>query len=174
MNSFEFDATKSESNRSKHSIDFVEAQSLWGDPMLLEIPANTEDEPRYLVIGLIDGKHWSAVITYRGGKHPIDIGSSRTRRRGGSFMKAKKFEQQFDADVDITASLDLSKAKRVMQEQKRVNVDFPTWMIDSLDREASKLGVTRQSVIKVWLAERLEATTSNLPFQRKRAGAAHR
>ncbi len=89
-------------------------------------------------------------------------------------MKAKRFEQQFDEDVDITASLDLSKAKRVLQEQKRVNVDFPTWMIDSLDREASKLGVTRQSVIKVWLAERLEATTSNLPLQRRRAGAAHR
>ena len=65
-------------------------------------------------------------------------------------MKAKKFEQMFDEDVDVTASLDLSKAKRVLQEQKRVNVDFPTWMIDSLDREASKLGVTRQSVIKVW------------------------
>ena len=88
-------------------------------------------------------------------------------------MKAKKFEQQFDEGVDITASLDLSKAKRVLQEQKRVNVDFPTWMIDSLDREASKLGVTRQSVIEVWLAERLEAS-SNLPFQRTRAGTAHR
>ena len=85
-------------------------------------------------------------------------------------MKSKKFEQLFDQGVDITASLDLSKAKRVLQAQKRVNVDFPTWMIDSLDREASKLGVTRQSVIKVWLAERLEATTSNLPFQRTRAG----
>ena len=71
-------------------------------------------------------------------------------------MKAKKFEQQFDEGVDIIATLDLSKAKRVQQEQKRVNVDFPTWMIDSLDREASKLGVTRQSVIKVWLAERLQ------------------
>ncbi len=89
-------------------------------------------------------------------------------------MKAKKFEQQFDDGVDLTASLDLSKAKRVLQEQRRVNVDFPTWMIDSLDREASKLGVTRQSVIKVWLAERLEATTSNLPFQRTRVGIAHR
>jgi len=89
-------------------------------------------------------------------------------------MKAKKFEQQFDEGVDIIATLDLSKAKRVQQEQKRVNVDFPTWMIDSLDREASKLGVTRQSVIKVWLAERLEASTSNLPFQRKRTSAAHR
>lgn len=89
-------------------------------------------------------------------------------------MKAKKFDQLFDEDVDITASLDLSKAKRVLQEQKRVNVDFPTWMIESLDREARKLGVTRQSVIKVWLAERLEATASNLPFQRTRAGTAHR
>ena len=70
-------------------------------------------------------------------------------------MKAKKFEQQFDDGVDFTAALDLSKAKRVLQAQRRVNVDFLTWMIDSLDREASKLGVTRQSVIKVWLAERL-------------------
>ena len=72
-------------------------------------------------------------------------------------MKAKDFEQQFDEGVDISASLDLSKAKRVLQTQRRVNVDFPTWMIESLDREASKLGVTRQSIIKVWLAERLES-----------------
>ncbi len=66
MFSFEFDPLKSESNRLKHGIDFVEAQSLWNDPMLLEIPAKTEDEPRALVIGRIDDKHWSAVITYRG------------------------------------------------------------------------------------------------------------
>lgn len=66
MTSFEFDAAKSESNRTKHGIDFVEAQDLWNDPMLLEIPAKTDDEPRYLVIGLMDEKHWSAVITYRG------------------------------------------------------------------------------------------------------------
>ena len=72
-------------------------------------------------------------------------------------VKAKDFEKQFDEGVDITASLDLTKAKRVLQAQRRVNVDFPTWMIESLDREASKLGVTRQSIIKVWLAERLES-----------------
>ncbi|MFZ3159934.1 MAG: BrnT family toxin [Rhodoferax sp.] len=66
MNSFEFDVAKSESSRIKHGIDFAEAQSLWNDPMLLVIPAKTEDEPRFLVIGLIDGKHWSAVMTYRG------------------------------------------------------------------------------------------------------------
>ena len=65
MSSFEFDPVKSETNSTKHNIDFVEAQRLWDDPMLLEVPAKTEDEPRYLVIGLIDGKHWSAVITYR-------------------------------------------------------------------------------------------------------------
>lgn len=66
MHSFEFDSSKSKSNLAKHNIDFVEAQLLWNDAMLLEIAAKTEDEPRYLVIGLIDGKHWSAVITYRG------------------------------------------------------------------------------------------------------------
>ena len=74
-------------------------------------------------------------------------------------MKAKDFEKKFDENIDLTQSLDLSKAKRVLQEQKRVNVDFPTWMIESLDREAGKLGVTRQSIIKVWLAERLEQVT---------------
>lgn len=66
MSPFEFDASKSESNRAKHGIDFVLAQSLWNDPMLLEVPAKTDDELRFLVIGQMDGKHWSAVITYRG------------------------------------------------------------------------------------------------------------
>jgi uncharacterized protein len=66
MNVFEFDDAKNESNRAKHHIDFIEAQQLWNDPMLLEVPAKTADEPRFLLIGLIDEKHWSAVITYRG------------------------------------------------------------------------------------------------------------
>ncbi|HJN97304.1 MAG: CopG family transcriptional regulator [Gammaproteobacteria bacterium] len=74
-------------------------------------------------------------------------------------MKAKKFDSDFDSGKKVTASLDLSKIKRPNQQQRRVNVDFPTWMIDSLDKEAARLGVTRQSIIKVWLAERLEATT---------------
>ncbi|HET7663619.1 MAG TPA: BrnT family toxin [Rhodanobacteraceae bacterium] len=62
---FEFDEAKSRSNKAKHGIDFVEAQGLWDDPNLLEIPARTIDEPRYLVVGVLGGKHWSAVITYR-------------------------------------------------------------------------------------------------------------
>lgn len=89
-------------------------------------------------------------------------------------MKAKTFDKQFDEGVDITAALELSRAKRVLQEQKRVNVDFPTWMIESLDREAGKLGITRQSIIKVWLAERLEESASNTTFQRTRRDAALR
>lgn len=63
---FEFDEAKSRSNRKKHGIDFVAAQALWEDPNAIEIPARTDDEPRFLVIGCIDGRHWSAVITYRG------------------------------------------------------------------------------------------------------------
>jgi len=66
MFAFEFDESKSLANLSKHGINFIDAQLLWNDPSLLEIPAKTEDEPRYLVIGLINGKLWSAVITYRG------------------------------------------------------------------------------------------------------------
>jgi hypothetical protein len=71
-------------------------------------------------------------------------------------MKATEFDAQFDRGEDITEFLDLSQAKRPGHEQKRVNVDFPTWMIEELDREAKRLGVPRQSIIKVWLAERLE------------------
>lgn len=66
MMDFEYDERKSLSNLEKHGIDFIDAQALWSDSDLLEIHARTEDEPRLLVIGLIDSKHWAAVITYRG------------------------------------------------------------------------------------------------------------
>ncbi|NDU87894.1 MAG: BrnT family toxin [Ferrovum sp.] len=68
MRTFEYDEPKSLTNLSKHGISFVDTQLLWNDPRLLEIPARTEDEPRFLVIGLIHGKHWSAILTYRGEK----------------------------------------------------------------------------------------------------------
>ena len=75
-------------------------------------------------------------------------------------MKAKDFDQKFDRGEDITSDLDVSKARRLNQEPKRINVDFPTWMIESLDREAKRLGITRQSIIKVWIAEMLERKAS--------------
>ncbi|OGW59293.1 MAG: CopG family transcriptional regulator [Nitrospirae bacterium RBG_16_64_22] len=71
-------------------------------------------------------------------------------------MKTAKFDKQFDEGGSVAKYLDLSKARRPKQEQKRVNVDFPLWMIHQLDREARRLGVPRQSIIKVWVAERLE------------------
>lgn len=70
-------------------------------------------------------------------------------------MKAKDLDKKFDAGEDIAKYLDLSRARRVNETPKRVNVDFPAWMINSLDKEASRLGVTRQSIIKVWISERL-------------------
>ena len=73
-------------------------------------------------------------------------------------IKASEFDAKFDAGEDITEFLDLSQARRPGHEQKRVNVEFPVWMIDSLDREAKRLGISRQAIIKVWLAERLEQT----------------
>jgi hypothetical protein len=74
-------------------------------------------------------------------------------------IKAKDIEKKFDAGEDVSRYLDVSKARRPEQEQKRVNVDFPLWMIHLLDKEARRLGVPRQSIIKVWVAERLEKTS---------------
>ena len=71
-------------------------------------------------------------------------------------MKAKDLDRKFDAGEDISKYLDFSRMRRPGQEHRRVNVDFPEWMIHSLDKEAKRLGVPRQSIIKVWLAERLE------------------
>jgi len=75
-------------------------------------------------------------------------------------MKAKELDRKFDAGEDISKVLHLSRAKRTNQEPKRVNVDFPSWMIHSLDKEADRLGVTRQSIIKVWISERLKEKTA--------------
>ena len=72
-------------------------------------------------------------------------------------MKANEFDRRFDRGENIKKYLDFSKARRFGQHQKRVNVDFPEWMVESLDKEAQRLGVTRQSIIKVWIAERLKA-----------------
>ncbi|MBI5633132.1 MAG: BrnT family toxin [Nitrospirae bacterium] len=76
---FEFDPAKSISNKGKHGIDFPEAQAMWADPDFIEIPVTTADEPRFLIIGKISGKHWSAIITYR--KERIRIISVRRSRK---------------------------------------------------------------------------------------------
>ncbi len=71
-------------------------------------------------------------------------------------MKANKFDKEFNEGKDISKYLDISKAKRPEQEQKRINVDFPLWMVHQMDKEAKRLGLPRQAIIKVWIAERLK------------------
>lgn len=89
-------------------------------------------------------------------------------------MNAEDFDEKFDADKeDVVDDLDLSTARRVNQEQKRINVDFPCWVVEALDREAARIGVTRQSIIKVWLVERLEADAANKPLNGDAASGAH-
>lgn len=75
-------------------------------------------------------------------------------------MKAKEFDKKFDRGEDVSPFLDRDRARRPGLEQKRVNVDFPVWMIESLDREAKRRGVTRQSIIKMWLADKLKESSS--------------
>ena len=75
-------------------------------------------------------------------------------------MKARDFDKKFDSGQEITSALDLSRARRLNLKLRRINVDFPAWMVESLDREAKRLGVTRQSIIKLWIAEMLERRRS--------------
>ena len=71
-------------------------------------------------------------------------------------MKAQEFEEKFESGEDLTDDLDFSKARRVNQESKRVNIDFPTWVVEGLDKQAKRLGITRQALVKVWIAEKLK------------------
>ena len=71
-------------------------------------------------------------------------------------MKAEEFDKKFDNGEDVSHVMDLTRARKVNKDQKRVNVDFPVWMVNQMDAEAKRLGVTRQSIIKFWIAERLE------------------
>ena len=76
-------------------------------------------------------------------------------------MKAEEFERKFDeAQEDLLEDLELSTARRVNLESRRINVDFPSWVVEALDREATRIGVTRQSIIKMWLVERLQLEAS--------------
>ncbi len=77
-------------------------------------------------------------------------------------MKAKKFDEKFESGEDLTDNLDFSKARRVNQEPKRVNIDFPTWVVVDLDKHSKRLGITRQALVKVWIAEKLKEAVRKL------------
>lgn len=71
-------------------------------------------------------------------------------------MKSQDFDEKFESGEDLTNVLDFSKARRVNQESKRVNIDFPSWVVQGLDKQAKRLGITRQALVKVWIAEKLQ------------------
>ena len=71
-------------------------------------------------------------------------------------MKAKEFDKKFESGEDMTNDLDFSKARRINQEPKRVNIDFPAWVVEKLDKQSKRLGITRQALVKVWIAEKLK------------------
>jgi len=119
---FEFDNDKSEANKKKHGISFIEAQILWKDPDRIEIPAKTIDEPRFVVIGrisMINTGQVSSLIAVRTSELYPFVGPE---RRKSDYMKAKDLDKKFDNGEDITESLDISKARRPGQARKRVNV----------------------------------------------------
>ena len=156
---FDFDPAKSAANLEKHGIDFIGAQALWTDPDRLEIPARSLDEPRTQVIGRI-ALVWSAFITLRGDR--IRIISVRRARdeEEAAYSKTKarsaaELDAMHDADVDLSANMDLGKAVRPGRAVQRVNVDFPVDILREIDQEARRLGVTRQAFIKVQLADSL-------------------
>ena len=159
---FEFDEPKNRTNKARHGIDFIEAQALWKDVDVLEVPAKTKDEPRAIVIGKIGdiqiyiGRPSSHGEKTGSGSYPSDDPGRRSRNS----MKAKDLDKRFDAGENITKALDVTRAQRINRKQRRINVDFPSWMIHSLDKEADRLGVTRQSIIKVWISERLKEKTA--------------
>ena len=159
---FEYDETKSAANLAKHGIDFVQAQALWQDDLRAEVRSTGVfvEEP-WRVTGQALDRIWTAIVTYRGtlsGSYRFDALVS--RRRFCMVVKtisAEEFDRRFDDGEDMSEYMDWSSLRRPGLEAKRVNVDFPTWMVQRLDREAQRRGVTRQSLIKMWLAERLDA-----------------
>ena len=152
---FEFDAQKSKVNKTKHGVDFVEAQTLWKDFDRLEIRARTEDEPRSLVVGKIGtkiGLPLSLIATRVCGLSPLGV---HAKKKAGC-MKAKELDQTFDEGKDISGFLDLSTAARLGQAQKRINLNAPVWMVQSLDKLATCRRISRQALIKIWLSEKIK------------------
>ena len=162
---YEYDPEKSLHNKTKHGIDFEETQALWRDEHCLSIPAYFRGEDRFAMIGRIDAIMWTAIYTMR--EESIRLISCRRSRKEEADLydckkinkiSAKEFDHIFDeGNEDITPYLDLNAASRSNLAAKRVSVDVPAWMVQAIDRQADKIGVSRQAFIKFTLHEKLEA-----------------
>jgi len=169
---FEFDPAKSASNKAKHGIDFEEAQELWKDPDRALAPVLTGGEARFVAIGKIGDKVWrqfsrGATIASESFRF---VARERTRSSVMKKFSAKAFDAKFDAGDDIDAFVDWAKMRRPGRDTRRVNVDFPGWIVEALDREAGRLGVTRQALVKLWIAERLDSAPPPSPVGERGRG----
>ena len=154
---FEFDLEKSSINKAKHEIHFIEAQELWKDPNGLEVPAQSKTEPRNALIAHFSTKFGQSYSRYAKRKLESYHAGGLEMAKKEHTITAEEFDRRFDDGEDITQFLDFDQAYRPNLEQRRVNLDLPNWMIDTLDREAKRVGVTRQSIMKVWISERIKA-----------------
>ena len=155
---FEFDPRKDKHNKEKHGVCLSEAAKIWeGDHII--IPAkNISDEQRHMILGIIEEETYACIFTYRGNKIRL-ISCHRTDKkleryyheRSNKKILAKEFDKKFDKDEDLSNYLDFGKAVVI----KRINLDLPQWILDVLDKEALKLNVSRQAVIKMWLSEKI-------------------
>jgi uncharacterized DUF497 family protein len=157
---FEFDSEKSTANKAKHGIDFIEAQRIWSDAERLETPTRSLDELRHQVIGRIGEMTGllSLLIAMTKSASSRSAVRVQTKKRGTSqtqAVSAARLDEMHDAGEDLSAHLDLPKATRPGREVQRVNVDFPVDLLHAIDREARRIGVSRQAFIKLRLADTL-------------------
>jgi uncharacterized DUF497 family protein len=155
---FEYDPKKSEANKAKHGIDFEEAKALWDDPNLLVVDSQHSSENRKLGVAQLSNKFWSAIFTMRG--ENVRLISVRRdvmkKLKDTAAISAEELDRKFDDGENVSEHFDWKNATRPNLEIKRVNIDLPNHFLIRLDRESALRGITRQSLIKVWLYERLE------------------
>lgn len=165
----EYDPAKSAKNLAKHGIDFEQAQRMWDD-VVLEFDADPRsDDARYLELGVIDGKHWTAIVTYRGEhKDIVRIISVRRSRdyeedtyeqhKDDEEVKASDIDEAFERGDDMRRYFDMTKPRVIRPAKtktRKVNLTLPDWMVESLDAEADELAVSRNAVVNTWLAEKI-------------------
>jgi uncharacterized DUF497 family protein len=131
---FEFDPAKSAANRGKPGIDFEEVQAVWSDTRRLEVPADTRGEARWALVGRIGVNHWTVIFTGATSvsDRPPPAGPARRRWPAMKKVSTEEFDRAFDAGEDITPHLDFDRATRPGLAARRVNVDFPAWMVEGL------------------------------------------
>ena len=149
---FEYDPAKSAANKAKHGLDFEEAKALWKD----ENPCCAPGSRAFLSLAAL-GARSGPGLSHTGATPCASFpygAPARTRwnTMDREHISAEEFDRRFDAGEDISGHVDWAAGRRPNKQTQRVNVDFPTWMVEALDTEARHLGVSRQALVKVWIA----------------------